>query len=319
MKATVESKPKKVKDKVKKERTPLKKGWFWRIVKDYGIITISAFLYAFTFNFFFETNNLAMGGFSGIGQVLHHFFEFLTPGVVMFVMNVPLIIIGIKKQGWSLLVTTVFAIAVTSFMTDGMNIVVNDILHWQYPKMDQPLLACIFGGILCGASLGLMMLKNATTGGTELAARLLKYVFRNLSIGRLCLAIDVTVVCIYALTYGMLEAALYGVIAMYIASVAMDVVVYGAINAKIAYIISDKNEEIAKRLMDMELGATILNGKGAYTGSEKNVLMCAVKPSKIARIKAMVVEVDPDKSFIIVTDAKEVYGEGFGEYSDDSL
>jgi len=293
-------------------------GAVWRIVKDYSVITISAFLYAFTFNFFFETNNLAMGGFSGIGQVLHHYFTFLTPGVVVFVMNIPLLVIGIKKQGWALLFSTVFAISVTSFMIDAMNIFMVQ-MGWQYPKMDQPLLACIFGGILCGASLGLMMLKNATTGGTELAARLLKYVFHNISIGKLCLVIDVAVVCIYALTYGKLEAAMYGVIAMYIASVAMDMVVYGSDSAKLAYIISDKCEEITQKLMAMGLGATILEGRGAYTRTSKTVLMCAAKPSKISRIKAAVVEVDPHKSFIIVANVKEVYGEGFGEYTQDNL
>lgn len=293
-------------------------GTVWRIIKDYSVITVSGFLYALTFNFFFETNNLAMGGFSGIGQVLHHYFAFLTPGVVVFVMNIPLMIIGIKKQGWPILFSTVYAICVTSFMIDAMNIYVAQ-MGWEYPKMEQPLLACIFGGVLCGASLGLMMLKNATTGGTELAARLLKYVFRNISIGKLCLVIDVTVVCIYALTYGKLEAALYGVIAMYIASIAMDTVVYGSESAKLAYIISDRSEEITQKLMDMGLGATILEGRGAFTRNNKPVLMCAAKPSKIARIKAAVVEVDPHKSFIIVGNVKEVYGEGFGEYTEDNL
>jgi len=302
----------------KEQRSAITAGSVWRIVKDYFVITVSAFLYAFTFNFFFEANNLAMGGFSGIGQVVHHYVSFLTPGVVVFVMNIPLLIIGIKKQGWSLLFSTVFAISVTSFMIDAMNIFVAR-MHWEYPKMDQPLLACIFGGILCGASLGLMMTKNATTGGTELAARLLKYVFRNISIGRLCLVIDVTVVGIYAVTWGKLEAALYGVIAMYIASVAMDMAVYGTDSAKMAYIISEKCEEITQRLINMGLGATILEGQGAYTRSHKSVLMCAAKPSKIARIKAAVVEVDPHKSFIIVANVKEVYGEGFGEYSEDNL
>ena len=313
-------KTKKIKErKVKKPKTrkPLPKGWFWRLIFDYGVITISGLLYAFTFNFFFETNHLAMGGFSGIGQVLHHFIPALTPGLVVFVMNIPLIVIGIKKQGWSLLFTTIYAIAVTSFFMDGMNQVA-DMLGWSYPPME-PMLACVFGGILCGASLGLMMLKNATTGGTELAARLLKYVFRNLSIGRLCLIIDVTVLCIYALTHGILESALYGIIAMYIASIAMDMVVYGANNAKVAYIVSDRYEEITAKLMEMGLGATVLDGHGAFTGSDKRVLMCAAKSSKIARVKAAVVAIDPDKSFIIVTDAKEVYGMGFGEYNEDTL
>ena len=183
----------------------------------------------------------------------------------------------------------------------------------------EPLLACLYGGVLMGVSLGLMMLKNATTGGTELAARLLKYIFHHLSIGKLCLTIDITVVSFYALTFGNIHSALYGAVAMYVCSIAMDMVVYGSINAKLAYIISDRCDEIRARLMDMELGATLLTGKGAYTGSEKNIIMCAVKPSRIARIKALVAEIDPDKAFVIVTDAREVYGEGFGEYGNDSL
>lgn len=283
-----------------------------KLLEDYGIITISCLLYAFSFNCFFQPNSLAMGGFTGFAQVLSRLIPGLPVGTTVFVMNVPLMIIGIKKQGWSLLFTTVYAIFVSSLMIDTMAALIT------FPTME-PLLACLYGGVLMGISLGLMMLKNATTGGTELAARLLKYVIRNLSIGKLCLAIDVTVVSIYAITFKSLNSALYGVVSMYICSIAMDMVVYGSINAKLAYIISDHCEEITQRLMDMELGATILNGKGAFTGNSKNIVMCAAKPARIARIKALVKEVDPEKAFVIVTDAKEVYGEGFGEYSDDSL
>lgn len=282
-----------------------------KILKDYAIITLGCLLYSFAFNCFFESNNLAMGGFTGIAQVLNRFIPALPIGATVFVMNVPLMIIGIKKQGWSILFTTIYAIAVSSFMIDTMNMFI------KFPTTE-PLLACIYGGVLLGISLGIMMLKNATTGGTELAARLLKYVFRNISIGKICLAIDVTVICIYALTFRSLDNALYGIIAMYVSSIAMDLVVYGSSNAKLAYIISDKSAEITKKLMDMELGATIFNGKGAFTGEQKNVLMCAVRPNKIARIKAAVMEIDP-KGFVIVTDAKEVLGEGFGEYTEDSL
>lgn len=282
-----------------------------KILKDYAIITLGCLLYSFAFNCFFESNNLAMGGFTGIAQVLNRFIPALPIGATVFVMNVPLMIIGIKKQGWSILFTTIYAIAVSSFMIDTMNLFI------KFPTTE-PLLACIYGGVLLGISLGIMMLKNATTGGTELAARLLKYVFRNISIGKICLAIDVTVICIYALTFRSLDNALYGIIAMYVSSIAMDLVVYGSSNAKLAYIISDKSAEITKKLMDMELGATIFNGKGAFTGEQKNVLMCAVRPNKIGRIKAAVMEIDP-KGFVIVTDAKEVLGEGFGEYTEDSL
>ncbi len=282
-----------------------------KIVKDYAIITASCLLYAFAFNCFFETNNLAMGGFTGIAQVLNRFLPALPIGTTVFVMNVPLMIIGVKKQGWSILFASVYAIFVSSLMIDTMNMLI------KFPTTE-PLLACIYGGVLLGISLGLMMLKSATTGGTELAARLLKYVLPSISIGKICLFIDVTVICIYALTFRSLDNALYGIIAMYVSSLAMDMVVYGSANAKLAYIISDKSEEITQKLMDMGLGATIFNGSGAFTKNQKNVLLCAARPNKIARIKSAVMALDP-KGFVIVTDAKEVLGEGFGEYTDNSL
>ena len=284
----------------------------WKILRDYGLITVSCLLYAFAFNCFFQPNNLAMGGFTGLAQVLNRLMPFLPIGATVFVMNVPLMIIGVKKQGWGLLFASIYAITVSSVMVDAMAALI------PFPTMD-PLLACLYGGVLMGISLGLMMLKNATTGGTELAARLLKYVIHSLSIGKLCLAIDVAVVSFYALVFGNIHSALYGAVAMYVSSIAMDMVVYGSVNAKVAYIISDKCGEITEKLLASDVGATILSGKGAFTGTEKNVLMCAAKPAKIARVKALVASVDPDKAFVIVTDAKEVYGEGFGEYGEGSL
>lgn len=286
-------------------------GKYLKFVKDYAIITLSCLLYAFAFNCFFETNDLAMGGFTGIAQVLKRFIPALPIGTTVFVMNVPLMVIGVKKQGWSLLFASVYAIFASSLMIDGMNMIID------FPSTE-PLLACLYGGVLLGISLGLMMLKNATTGGTELAARLLKYVFKSISIGKICLIIDVSVICIYALTFRSLDNALYGIIAMYVSSLAMDIVVYGSVNAKLAYIISDRSDEIKQKLIDMELGVTVIGGSGAFTGNQKNILMCAAKPNKITHIKTAVMELDP-KGFVIVTDAKEVLGEGFSEYNKDGL
>lgn len=285
---------------------------FVAILKDYGIITLGCLLYAFSFNCFFHTNDLAMGGFTGVAQVVNKVAPWVPIGTMVFCMNVPLMIIGVRKQGWSLLFASVFATAVSSVMIDTMDILI------EFPKMD-PLLACIFGGIIMGAALAIMLQKNATTGGTELLARLLKYVIPRLSIGKLCLVIDVTVVSLYALVFGNIESTLYGVIAMYVCSLAMDMVIYGAINAKLVYIISEQCEAVTAKLMEMGRGATIISGKGAYTGNEKNIIMCAARPGKIAAIKAAVKQVDPDKAFIIVSDAKEVFGEGFGEYGEDAM
>lgn len=285
---------------------------FIAILKDYGIITLGCLLYAFSFNCFFHTNNLATGGFTGVAQVVNKVEPWVPIGTMVFCMNVPLMIIGVRKQGWSILFASVFATAVSSFMIDTMDAMI------EFPRMD-PLLACVFGGLIMGAALAIMLQKNATTGGTELLARLLKYAIPRLSIGKLCLVIDVTVVFLYALVFGNVESTLYGVIAMYVCSIAMDMVIYGAINAKLVYIISERNAEITEKLMEMGRGATIINGKGAYTGKEKNIIMCAARPGKIAAIKAVVKQVDPEKAFIIVSDAKEVFGEGFGEYGEDAM
>jgi len=282
------------------------------ILKDYGIITLGCLLYAFSYNCFFYTNDLAMGGFTGVAQVVNKVAKWVPVGTMVFCMNVPLMIIGIKKQGWSILFASLYSIFVSSIMIDTLD-------YLDLFKPMDPLLACVFGGIVMGAALAIMLQKNATTGGTELLARLLKYVIPRLSIGKICLIIDVTVVSLYALAFGNVESTLYGVIAMYVCSISMDMVIYGAINAKLVYIISEHNDEITKKLMDMGRGATIIRGKGAYTGKDKSIIMCAARPGKIAAIKAAVKQVDPDRAFIIVSDAKEVFGEGFGEYGADAM
>ncbi len=282
------------------------------ILRRYGLITLSCTLYALTFNCFFQANHLAIGGFTGIAQVLNRFIPALPVGTTVFVMNLPLLIAGGKKVGWKLLFSTLFATFMSNVLIDSVAL-----LYTFSPR--EPLLAALYGGVLLGVSLGIMLKQGATTGGTELLARLLKFRFRGLSIGRLCLMIDAIVISLYALAFRSLDNALYGIVTMYVSSIAMDTVVYGSVSGKMAFIISDKSEAITQKLMDMDLGATVLSGKGAFTGLPKNVLLCATKSSRLATIKTAVTSIDPEKAFIIVCDAREVFGEGFGEYSEDSL
>ena len=278
---------------------------------EYAVITFGSALYAICFNCFFQPNYISMGGFTGVAQIVNRLIPLMPVGVTVIVLNVPLFLIGVRKLGLGLLISSLYAMAVGSLMIDGLNMI------YTFPPMD-PLLATIYGGVLLGISMGLLLSVGATTGGTELAARLLKLKLRHLSIGRLCLMLDVTVIILYALTFHSINNALYGIIAMYISSLAMDAVIYGSINAKMAYIISDHSQEITEKLLGMDLGVTLLKGKGGYTGGEKNVVLCAFKRSQIAAIKASVMAVDP-KAFIIVCEAHEILGEGFGEYSPDSL
>ncbi len=281
-----------------------------RRLYEYGTMTLGCAIYALCFNWFFQPNSIAMGGFTGLAQIINRLIPVFPVGMTVLVMNVPLLILGVRRQGVKLLVATLYATAVSSLMIDGLAML------YTFPAMD-PLLACIYGGVLMGVSMALLLMMGGTTGGSDLAARLLKYRLRSVSIGRLCLFIDAAVVTLYAITFRSLNNALYGIISMYICSVAMDAVVYGS-NAKMAYIISSRSGEIARLLLEMNLGVTLLDGRGGFSGDEKQVVLCAFKRSQIAPIKATVTEVDPN-AFIIVCEAHEVLGEGFGEYSPDSL
>ena len=282
-----------------------------RRLYEYFMITVGCAIYAVAFNWFFQANGISMGGFTGISQIIHRLAPVFPIGVTSIVLNIPLFILGVRKQGMKLLTSSLYAMAVSSLMIDGLA------AFHTFSPMD-PLLACVYGGALVGLSMGILLMQGATTGGSDLTARLLKYKFRHISIGRLCLAIDVAVICLYALTFRSVNNALYGIIAMYITSIAMDGVIYGTSTAKMAYIISDRSGEIAPRLLKMNLGITLLNGRGGFTGDEKQVVLCAFKRNQIGAIKAMVTEIDPH-AFIIVCEAHEVLGEGFGEYSPDSL
>ena len=284
---------------------------FLTFLRDYGVITLGSALYALSFNWCFQPNNMAFGGFTGAGQIINRLLPALPVGVLVFVMNVPLFLIGVRKMGWSLLVSSLYAMTIGSVFIDVMAA-----LHTFQPM--EPMLACIYGGVLMGLSMGLMLQVGATTGGTELGARLLKYRVPHLSIGRLCLSIDLVIICAYALVFHNLHNALYGVVAMYISSLVMDTVIYGSLSAKMAYVITGDCERMARQLLALDLGVTILPGRGGYTGAEKDVLLCAFKRSQIAAVKRAVHEVDPG-AFLIVCEAHEVMGERFGAYDPDSL
>ena len=282
-----------------------------RILRDFTVITLASVLYALAFNWFFQPNNLACGGFTGAAQIINHLLPVLPVGVMNLAMNIPLFVVGLRLIGTRLLFSSLYAMAATSVLMD----VVASIHTFQ--PMD-PLLACIYGGALMGLAIGVMMLVNATTGGIELLARLLRFKFRSMSIGRLCLICDVVVNCLYALVFRNINNALYGMAALYISSQVMDMVIYGSRTAQLAYVISARSGEVAAALLELNLGVTLLPATGGFSGEAKQVVLCAFKRSQAARIKERIHAVDP-QAFLIVCPAHEVLGEGFGDYSQESL
>ena len=281
------------------------------LLKKYSIITLGCAVYAFGFCWCCVPGHLSIGGFTGIAQVINVFIPSLPVGIMTLVMNVPLFILGWKLLGKSVLISSLYAMAVSSLMIDGIN------AAFTFPALE-PILATVYGGILCGGAFGLMLRQDATTGGTELAARLLKLKVQQLPIGKLCLAIDLIVILAYSLTFRQLTQALYSIAALYICTTVMDKVVYGGNAAKLAYIISPRHEEITRRLLALDLGVTLLEGTGAYCHRSTEVIMCAFSRGYIIPVKKLVQQIDPD-AFIIVCDTHEILGEGFGTYDPTGL
>ena len=280
-------------------------------VKSYAVITLGSLLYALAYNIFYAPNLVAMGGLTGLGQVLNALIPALPVGTTVFVMNVPLFFLGWKFIGGHLLLSSLYAMTFSSFAIDVMDMI------YQFPPMDT-MLAAIFGGALLGAGIGLVFSKGATTGGTDLIARLLKLKFAWLPMGTLVLIPDFIVIVLAAIAFGRVESALYGLVSLFITSKVMDMVLYGLDSSKVAYIISDSCKEITDAVIAMDRGATILHGEGAYSGDQKKVLMVAFKQKEIVPLKEKVNEIDPH-AFLIVCDAHDVLGEGFRTYSKDDI
>ena len=280
-------------------------------VRSCGIIALGAVIYALAFDWFVAPNQIAMGGVTGLAQIVNALVPVLPVGVLSILVNVPLFLAGWRLLGGRLLVSSLYAMAVSSLTID--------VIAWihTFPPMD-PILATLYGGAGMGVGLGLVFSQGATTGGTDIIGKLLKLKFPWLPIGKLVMIPDMVVVILAAVVFGTVNAALYGLIQMYLLSKVMDMILYGWDTSRVAYIITDRWEETVQGLLDMERGVTLLQGKGAYTGAEKQVLLVAFRQREIVPIKRMLREIDP-KAFFIVCDAHEILGEGFGDYQKEEI
>ncbi|MCI6109626.1 MAG: YitT family protein [Oscillibacter sp.] len=280
-------------------------------VRSYLIITLACVMYALSFDWFYAPNDFTIGGFTGISQIINFFIPVLPVGVMIIVLNVPLFGAGLKKFGFAFLMKSIYTMALSSVLIDVIAAL------YEFSPMD-PLLACLYGGVTLGIASGLLFREEATTGGSELGAWILRTRIEGFSIGNICLGIDLTIIMIYASVFKSLNNALYGALALYITTKVLDLVVYGQNTAKLAYIISNKYEEIMREMIKLDKGVTLLHGKGGYTGEDRPLLLCAVHNKEAVMIKRFIKELDPD-AFFIVCDASEVLGEGFGQYNPKGL
>lgn len=273
-----------------------------RRVLDYVMITFASLLYSVSVSFFLDPNSLAPGGVTGIAIILNRLTGLAT-GTWLLIINIPILAIGTWKFGLRFILSTMYCTAMTSLFVNllaPIGAVTTDLF-----------LAALVGGSLMAVGLGLVFKAGATTGGTDIIIKLLRLKFPHLKTGSLFLVTDAVIVTLSAFAFKDIDVALYAGVVVVINSVLLDVVLYGRDGAKLMFIISDKYEAITKRLLeDLDIGATHISGSGAYSGKSKNVIMCVIKKQLSPKAEEIVREEDP-ASFLIVTGATEIFGEGY--------
>lgn len=283
---------------------------FFDIFKQLALCTVGCAIYAAAVSLFLDPNGIVPGGFTGIAMILGRFIP-LSTGTLTLILNIPLLIAGIFIFGAKFLGTTVYSVAVSSLF---MNIFLR-----YGPITDDILLSSLAGGALMAVGLEIVLLEGATTGGTDVIVKIFRKYFRGISAGKLFIITDGLVVFCSILVFGNIDAGLYAAICIIVSSSLMDAMLYGRDQAKMIIIISDKNAEISERLMaELDVGATFLDGQGAYSGADKKVLLCVVKKWLLGRALKIIKAVDTE-SFSIVSTANEVFGEGYKAHDGEQI
>lgn len=276
----------------------------------YIVMTSAAFVYAVGISLFLDPNNLAPGGVSGIAIILNRVIHVPT-GTLLFLLNVPILGLGIWKFGWRFIASTIYVTFISSWFIDLLSVF--------KPVTTDPLLASIAGSALQAVGIAVVFKCGSTTGGTDIIIKLLRLRFKHLKTSVLFFLTDVVIVAISGFVFQDFNTAMYAGIAVIVNSIGVDAVLYGPDEAKLLYIISDKHLPIAERLMEeLDIGATYLRGEGAYTHHDKQVIMCVTKKQMAPRAQEIVKQEDPE-AFMIITRASEIYGEGYKDINGDIL
>lgn len=274
-------------------------------MKKYATITVFSVLFACGISFFLEPNHLAPGGVTGIAILLNAITQ-ITTGTWVFIINVPILIVGWWKFGGKFMISTVYSIGVISVTTN--------LLAGVPPLTKDPLAAALAGAFLTAISIGSIMKVYATTGGLDIVVKLLRRKYPHLRTGSLYLMIDSIIVLMAIITFDNLESGIYAGITLLVTSYILDLVLYGKDEAILFFIVSDHAKEIGKTLMnELDVGVTYLSGKGGFQSREKEIILCVTRKMQAPRLEMIVKKID-DKAFLIVTSANEIYGEGYKSY-----
>ncbi len=276
-------------------------------IAHYVYIIIGTALLAAAIQCIFDPTGLITGGFSGLSIIIKYISESVIPGgiplwLTNIVLNIPVFVLAYIYMGKKFVGRTLFGTIMVSVWLYLIPVV--ELAEGDY------LLAAIFGGVISGAGIGLVLRANATTGGTDMVASLIRRKFRHYTVAQIMQVIDGMIVLVGLYVFG-IRPTLYAVVAIFVATKVSDAIVEGFHYSKAAYIITNHHEEIAKVLMtEVNRGVTGLEAQGMYTNEKKCVLYCVVSKKQIVMLKELVIAIDPN-AFVIVSDVHEVLGEGF--------
>ncbi len=263
-----------------------------RQIRNLVLIAIASAIYAVGISLFLDPNNLAPGGITGISVIVNRLTGIET-GTLYFLLNIPVMLLGIWKFGWKFMAKTAYSIFLTSVFTNCLS---------GYDALtDDPLLAAVAGGTLMAVGIGTIFRAGATTGGTDIIIKVLRQKYRYLKTGFLFQCSDMIVVALSGIVFQNLNIMLYALITVFLSGRVLDYVLYGGDEARMVYIITTSPDEIAERIMDeVEAGLTYLEGKGGWTGQKKQVILCVVRKRQAPLLEELVKDVD-SSAFMIIT------------------
>lgn len=281
-------------------------------LKNWLYILVGSLLYSIGVGLFLKPNGLASGGVYGLSIILNAIFNKITVARFIIALNIPILIIGIWRLGLKFLVSTIITLLI---QTGILEVIEN--LNIPNPTDDR-LLAAVAGGCLIGVAVGLIFRGGSTSGGSDVVVRILRQKYKYLKSGMIFMIVDGCVVLLSGIVNGF-TVALYSAICLFILSYVLNLVLYGTDTARMVYIISNKDEVIAKRIMsELSVGVTYLSGAGGYTNQNKRILLCAMRRNNVPLARQIVLEED-EGGFMIVTSANEVLGHGFKRLDSEEL
>ncbi len=295
-------------------------------------LILGSFLSAFAINVFYTPLMLTTGGVTGVASIIFQLTgrgDFLPLGIIIALLNIPLLILGWLKVSWRFVYKSIIGSACYSL---AITLTEKPMANWFEKYINKStlngkpdlLIFCLFGGVMFGIAMGLILRSGYTTGGTDILAVIIHRRFPAISIGRVLLSLDFVIVISSLFFYQDLESdtfiiTMYSFVAIWLTSKFTDITLEGLAVSRIAYIISDKKHEIAARIfVELDRGATSLQAKGMFSNQERGMVFCVMSSRQVPQLKAIVKDIDP-AAFVIVTEAREVLGEGFEQDSHDFL